>query len=80
MSKNSPKPVENKSSRGCSIFLWAIVLFIIFSFIFITQNSNDDWKARDAASFNSQMQRDPSTWNKQEQRRFESFSEWNNNN
>ncbi len=63
--------MENNNS-GCLI----LVIIAAVMMVLIGSCSSSNTKERELAAWDTQMNKDPSTWSKEEIRRYEDFMDW----
>ena len=69
---------RNDDTSGCifGLIFIGIIIFIIMSIASSVKNDSEARKQRQLREFESQMRQDPTTWDKEQRDRYDSFIEW----
>ncbi len=69
---------ENDDTSGCifALIFIGIIVFIIISISSSAKKDAEARKQRELREFNNQLNQDPSSWNKEQRDRYNSFIEW----
>ena len=78
LTNNAKNTTNNDDTSGC-IFGFIFIAIIIFIVILIGNSVKQDTqkrKEKGLREFNTQLHQDPSTWDKKQQDRYDSFTKW----
>lgn len=73
---NYDKLSNNNENLVVGLIVIGIIAFIIFSIGNSVKKDAESRKQRELREFNSQLHQDPSTWDKEQRDRYDSFIEW----
>ena len=78
----TPNNSNNSDTYGCifGVIIIVIVLFIVMSIANSVKQDSEHRKQEELREFNTQLHQDPSTWNKEQRDRYDSFIKWDASN
>lgn len=73
---------NNNDTSGCifGLIFIGIIIFIIMSIGSSVKQDAERRKQKELREFDTQLHQDPSTWDKKQQDRYDSFMKWDSNN